>query len=138
MLQIYFWRSSWRLSAKRSRMGIRLDNADESIDPKINLEHSVLPQSLESHAVIPGTVQLPESKTPIVLTNDCQTTGGYAKIAVVIAADLWKLAQTPQEVPIQFVEVDEEVARHALAKQERHLDSIENAVDLAATRAVFR
>ena len=46
-----------------------------------------------SSAVIPGTIQLPPGGYPIVLMKDCQTTGGYPRIAKVIDEDLGKLAQ---------------------------------------------
>ena len=48
--------------------------------------------NLRSHAVIPGTVQVPRNGKPIVLLADGQTTGGYPKIGQAIQADLCKLA----------------------------------------------
>lgn len=36
------------------------------------------------------------------LMADCQTTGGYPKIAQVIQADLPRLAQMPPRAPLQF------------------------------------
>ena len=48
---------------------------------------------LLSHAVLPGTIQVPPNGQPIVLMSDAQTTGGYPKIGAVIQADMWKLAQ---------------------------------------------
>ena len=41
----------------------------------------------------PGAIQVPGSGMPIVMGVDCPTTGGYAKIATVIGADIAKLAQ---------------------------------------------
>lgn len=48
---------------------------------------------IKSSAVIPGTIQLPPSGQPIVLMNDCQTTGGYPRIGKVLDEDLGKLGQ---------------------------------------------
>ena len=44
-------------------------------------------------ALRPGSVQVSADGQPIVMLADHQTTGGYAKIATVISADLPALAQ---------------------------------------------
>jgi allophanate hydrolase subunit 2 len=41
--------------------------------------------------VTPGAIQVPGDGRPIVLLADCQTVGGYPKIATVIGADLPRL-----------------------------------------------
>jgi len=48
---------------------------------------------ITSSAVIPDVIQVPPSGEPIVLMNDCQTTGGYPRIAKVLNEDLGRLAQ---------------------------------------------
>jgi allophanate hydrolase subunit 2 len=40
-----------------------------------------------SDAVSAGNIQVPADRQPILLMADCQTTGGYAKLATMIAAD---------------------------------------------------
>ena len=46
-----------------------------------------------SDGIVPGSVQVSADGQPIVMLADHQTTGGYAKIATVISADLPALAQ---------------------------------------------
>ena len=46
-----------------------------------------------SDGIVPGAVQVSADGQPIVMLADHQTTGGYAKIATVISADLPALAQ---------------------------------------------
>lgn len=46
-----------------------------------------------SDGIVPGSVQVSADGQPIVMLADHQTTGGYAKIATVISADLPSLAQ---------------------------------------------
>ena len=48
-----------------------------------------------SDATVPGSIQVPGSRQPIVLMAESQTTGGYPKIATVISADLPRMAQMP-------------------------------------------
>jgi len=62
-------------------------------------------QEIKSSAVIPGTIQLPPNGQPIVLMNDCQTTGGYPRIGKVLEEDLWKLAQTKAGEKVTLTQV---------------------------------
>ena len=63
-----------------------------------------------SDALIPGAVQIPGNGQPIIMLADCQTTGGYTKIAQVIQPDLDRLAQVQPGESIQFALVTEEQA----------------------------
>ena len=81
-----------------------------------------------SHGVLPGVIQVPPSGQPIVLMADAQTTGGYPKIGVVIAADLPKLAQMRFNDQVQFVECDPAKAREELHKETLYLQQIEAAI----------
>jgi allophanate hydrolase subunit 2 len=46
-----------------------------------------------SEGSVSGTVQLPPDGNPVILLAEHQTTGGYKVPAVVIQADLWRVAQ---------------------------------------------
>lgn len=52
-----------------------------------------------------GTVQVPGHGQPIIMLADRQTTGGYARIATVISADLPRLAQAKPGDRLRFVPV---------------------------------
>lgn len=75
-----------------NRMGIRLSGSTLKCDGS----------EIISSAVIPGTIQLPSNGQPIVLMNDCQTTGGYPRIGKVLEEDIGKLAQVKAFEKIQF------------------------------------
>ena len=83
-----------------------------------------------SAGVVPGTVQVPPSGQPIILLGDAQTTGGYPRIAVVIRADLWKLAQAPLGGLLRLVEVDEQSARQAWDARQRYLAQVAQGLAL--------
>ena len=87
-----------------------------------------------SHAVLPGTIQVPSNGQPIVLMSDAQTTGGYPRIGVVIAADLWKLAQVRLGGAVRFVRSTREEARYALAEQQAYLRQIDAAIAMHEER----
>ena len=78
------------------RMGLRLAGAP--------LEHSALGPDIASDGVTPGVIQVPADGQPIVLLADCQTVGGYPKIATVQRADLARLAHVRPGVHVRFAE----------------------------------
>lgn len=103
-----FWERHWTVDHASNRIGTRLTG--EALALKTPLE-------MPSHGVFPGIVQLPPAGTPIVLLADAQATGGYPRIACVIAADLWKLAQARPGMKIHFEPTTPEAARAALRTQ---------------------
>ncbi len=102
-----FWNQPWTVSSVSNRMGYRLRG------PVLARETG---GDLRSHAVLPGVIQVPPNGQPIVLLADAQTTGGYPRIGVVIAADLWKAAQAPPDTQLRFRQIDLAGARLASAK----------------------
>ena len=122
-----FLSTSFQLSKDADRMGYRLQNP-------IGLTHS-LQKDLISEAVTFGTIQVPPSGQPIILMADCQTTGGYPKIAQVIRADLPKLAQLQPMATIRFTVVSLEQAQQIYIKQQQQLALINYA--LANSRPDF-
>ncbi len=92
-----------------NRMGVRLDG------PELPRKEDV---DLTSEAVAPGTIQVPPSGQPIVLLGDCQTIGGYPKIAHVITVDLPRAAQLRPGDRVRFREVPLEQARELLRQRE--------------------
>lgn len=60
------------------------------VGPPLAMHHGA---DILSDGIVPGSVQVSADGQPIVMLADHQTTGGYAKIATVISADLPALAQ---------------------------------------------
>jgi antagonist of KipI len=106
---------SYLLSPQSDRMGYRLVGAP--------LVHAGATDMI-SDATPCGSVQVPASRQPILLMADCQTTGGYPKIAVVISADLPLAAQLVPGDRIKFSIVTIPEARAALRAQRDDLDTV--------------
>jgi biotin-dependent carboxylase-like uncharacterized protein len=73
--------------------------------------------NIVSDGIAPGSIQVPGNGLPIVLLADRQTTGGYPKIATVVAADLPALGRLTPGMNVRFEAVDiaaAEVAHRAL------------------------
>jgi biotin-dependent carboxylase-like uncharacterized protein len=88
-----FFSSEYRVSPQSDRRGLRLEGAP------IELSR---PADLPPEGTAPGAVQVPGIGQPIVLGPDRPPTGGYAKIATVIGADLALLAQARPGTTIRF------------------------------------
>lgn len=99
-----FLSEPYRIGQQRDRMGIRLDGPP--------LAHSELGADIVSDGVAPGAIQVPADGRPILLLADCQTVGGYPKIATVIRADLPRIAHLQAGDSLRFAAVD---ARQAAA-----------------------
>ncbi|MBL8113744.1 MAG: biotin-dependent carboxyltransferase family protein, partial [Acidobacteria bacterium] len=74
-----FLESAWRVSPASDRCGLRLEG------PALP---SAAGGELLSEGVLPGAVQVPAGGSPILLGPDGPVTGGYPKIAQVIAVDV--------------------------------------------------
>jgi antagonist of KipI len=108
------------VSPDSDRMGVRLDG------PRLERSSDV---DLLSEAVAPGTVQVPPSGKPILLLNDCQTIGGYPKIAHVITVDLGIAAQLRAGDRVRFREVSLADAHRALSERERDLEQFRHGIE---------
>lgn len=88
------------------------------------------PEQLVSSAVSYGTVQLLPSGEPLVLMADCQTTGGYPRIAHVLTAGLPALAQRKPHEGFRFQLTTMECAEAELRAQQDYLEQLRAACDL--------
>lgn len=104
-----FFTTPYRVSRDMDRMGMRLEGRA--------LAHNEKGAEIVSDGVTPGSIQVPPNGLPIVLMADCQTSGGYPKVATVIRADLPRLAHVRPGDEIRFAAVDHATAQSALRLQ---------------------
>jgi biotin-dependent carboxylase-like uncharacterized protein len=123
--------STFTVSVASDRMGMRLDGPA--------LEHAKS-YNIVSDGIAPGSIQVPGNGLPIVLLADRQTTGGYPKIATVIAADLAPLGRLAPGAKLAFAAVSIEAAEAAhrqhgaaLAALPRHVVAVRDALAIDAT-----
>jgi antagonist of KipI len=112
--QRVFYESTYRVAEESNRMGLRLEGA-------------AIPEGAHgemiSEGVSLGAVQIAAGGLPIILFVEQQTTGGYAKIANVISADLHSLGQLRPRDEIRFEKVDFDTAQELLREQQELLAS---------------
>ena len=107
---------TYTVTSDFDRMGCRLDGPE--------IRHTGTADIL-SDGIAAGSVQIPASGEPIIMMADRQTTGGYAKIATVISADLSRAAQARPGTRIRFVRVTEAEAirlRREAEKKQKQLE----------------
>jgi antagonist of KipI len=105
--------------------------ADQSNRMGFRLQGAALPHrngaDIISDATPLGVLQVPASGQPILLMADRQTTGGYPKIATVIAADIGLAGQLGPGDRLRFVVCSPREAMAALIAQERAMMTVEGA-----------
>jgi len=107
----------YHVSVDADRVGFRLEGA--------RLAHRA-GADIISDATPAGALQVPASGLPVLLMADRQTTGGYAKLATVISADIGVAAQAAPGDRLQFHLVDRAGALRALVAREQFLLAMEH------------
>lgn len=112
--------SSYSIQAHSNRMSYALRG------PELSGQR----REMISSAVMRGSLQwLPDGGVHIFMA-DHPTTGGYPRIAQVIAADLGRLAQWPLNEPVRFEWITREQAEQLLREQQAYLSALEKTLHL--------
>lgn len=104
-----FLSASFALTQHVNRAGLRLSGADVRASRGGELLTEGVPL---------GAIQVPQNGQPIILFADQQTTGGYPKIANVIAADLHRIGQLRPGNNVRFQLVEMDAAAGLFRRQE--------------------
>ncbi len=110
-----FLRQPYRTTTARDRMAMVLDG------PALQAFRG---HDIVSDATVVGSIQIPGSGKPIVLTADGQTTGGYPKIATVASFDLTRLAQLPAGQQFLFRTISADLAEEQAIHAEERLAAV--------------
>ncbi|TCD05604.1 biotin-dependent carboxyltransferase family protein [Pedobacter frigidisoli] len=114
-----FFSSTFKIAVNSNRMGFHLEG---------NLMLQRKKEELLSTAVAPGTIQVTGSGNLILLMADCQTTGGYPRIAQVAAVDLTLCAQLKPGDSLQFEDISTEDAEILYLEREKELNKLTTAI----------
>ncbi|WP_050604220.1 biotin-dependent carboxyltransferase family protein [Ruegeria sp. 6PALISEP08] len=102
-----FAANAFRRGTRANRMGMQVDSDGGGFAASGQL-------NILSEVITPGDIQMTGAGDPFILLPECQTTGGYPRIATVLPCDMPRAAQTPAGGPIRFkfVSMDEASALH--------------------------
>jgi len=124
---IAFLTKPYQISLKSNRMGYHLSGKPMVRKTK---------KELLSTAVTPGVIQVTGNGDLVILMADCQTTGGYPRIAQVAAVDLPLCAQLKPGDEISFTEISGDEAEELYLQQEHDLLLITNAINIKYTNTI--
>jgi antagonist of KipI len=110
-----FLAATYVVSEQSDRAGLRLNG---------RLVKSSQSKQLLTDGIPLGAIQIPQDGQPIVLFVDQQTTGGYPKIANVIAVDMHRVGQLRPRDEVRFAEVTLVEAAEAVRAQEQWMKEI--------------
>ena len=113
-----FFETPYTLSPQSDRQGYRLEG------PAVTRQTS---NDILSEPMPMGGVQVPPDGSPILLMADCQPTGGYPLIGVVLSADIPRAGQLTPGDGVRFVPVSLTEAAAAAVTAERRLRLLEFA-----------
>jgi biotin-dependent carboxylase-like uncharacterized protein len=116
-----FFASDWKVSAKSSRTGFRLDGPEWTFTAKATHkrpEHGRDPSNILDHGYPIGAINL-AGQTPIILVNDAPSTGGFINPYTVATASFWRLAQALPGDILNFVAVTVAQAQELRRKLDR-------------------
>jgi antagonist of KipI len=119
--QANWTRQRFLVSADSNRIGLRLQGQPLCSPQGIGMR---------SNPVLPGTVQISGDGQPMVLLADCQTVGGYPRIAQVCSADLGRAAQCRPGSFVRFREISRETATGLLRERNRMFQQVQLATRL--------
>ncbi len=110
-----FRSSVYEVSRQCDRTGIRLQGP--IIRRRPDVEESII-----SEGLVPGVIQVPGDGQPMMILTET-VTGGYAKIATVISAELSRIAQLKPGDRVRFESIGIEEAHRLLREQEERLSA---------------
>jgi antagonist of KipI len=116
---IDFLSTPYVVGRRSNRMGYHLEGAVIERSKK---------DELLSTAVTPGTIQVTGNGSMVLLMADCQTTGGYPRIAQVAAVDMHLCAQLKPGDAIYFKEISRHEAEMLYIEREQQLQKLTTAV----------
>lgn len=124
---VTFLSANYTVTREADRMGVRLDGPALAFKGDgggaLGLSgEGASGADIISEGVVTGAIQVPSHGRPIVLLAARQTTGGYAKIATVIGADLWRLGQARPGDIVRFRAIPIAEAQELAARQRAAYD----------------
>ncbi len=123
-----FLRGPYHTTLQSDRMGYRLEG------PQI--EHAG-DFNIVSDGIVLGSIQVPGNRQPIVLLADRQSTGGYPKIATVVASDIRHLVQRGLQIPFCFEAVSLDEADSILRVARSAFDDLRSRIGPVSASDLF-
>jgi len=114
-----FHAATFTKGTRANRMGVEFTHPGEPFGTLGAL-------TILSEMTVPGDIQMTGGGEPFVLGPECQSTGGYPRIATVIPTDLPRAMQAPPGAEVRFVEVTRAEALAALRQHKSDIGGLKS------------
>ncbi|KAI5119239.1 hypothetical protein M0805_008790 [Coniferiporia weirii] len=131
-----FYQRRWRVSSASNRMGIRLEPGEQVGSPASQQDQPLFdwaranggeggshPSNILDNGYARGSVNL-NGDTPVILTGEGPSMGGYLCVSTIATADHWKLGQIRPGDFIQLVRISYDDALRLQAQCNRWLETV--------------
>lgn len=118
-----FFGTEWEVSLSSSRLGYRLEGPKVRFARASGGEGGSHPSNLIDYSYGIGTVNF-TGTTPVILTADGPSLGGFVCMATVASAEMWKVGQAKPGDKVRFVKFSLERAEELRDRQEAWLAGI--------------
>jgi allophanate hydrolase subunit 2 len=121
-----FFSHAWRVSYKASRFGVRYIGAKFNFKPRpphqVKRDPKGDPSNIPSQGVPVGAIEIAGGEEPIAIGVDGPSSTGYAMIATIISADVWKIGQSTPDDLTSFRQVGIDEAYQILIDAEEWIE----------------
>lgn len=121
-----FYSTKWRVHRNVNRLGYWLEGPRPQFTRKDGGEGGRHSSNIHDCAYAIGTVNF-TGDTPVILTVDGPSLGGYVSIATIATSEFWKIGQAKPHNFIRFRKMTVEEAMENLSMQERFLEEMAEA-----------
>lgn len=118
-----FFSTEWEVSLSSSRLGYRLEGPKVRFARTSGGEGGSHPSNLIDYSYGIGAINF-TGTTPVILTADGPSLGGFVCMATVASAEMWKIGQAKPGDKVRFVRVGLDRAEELRANQEKWIAAI--------------
>ena len=118
-----FFNHDWQVHHNSNRLGYRLKGPRPNFAREDGGEGGSHPSNIHDCAYAIGTINL-TGDTPIILTVDGPSLGGFVSIATIVSSEIWKIGQAAPNNTIRFQKMSYKEAFSRRWMQEKALRSI--------------
>lgn len=118
-----FFDASWTVHYNSNRLGVRLTGPKPSWARTDGGEAGLHPSNIHDCEYAIGSINF-TGDSPVILTHDGPSLGGFVCPATIIQAELWKVGQLKPGDRIRFRRTDYDEAFAQLETQQRHIETL--------------
>ncbi|EJU02057.1 urea amidolyase [Dacryopinax primogenitus] len=131
-----FYETQWKISTSSNRMGLRLEGAKIKWSRENGGQGGSHPSNIIDNGYAMGSINV-NGDTPVILTHDGPSMGGFLCMCTIVEADLWKLGQLRPGNTVQFRRISLEDARGLNEHCNTWLDAVEGKTPLKPQRGAL-